>query len=191
MDDDIRSQLSAGCFREAFELLLTRYQQKVFRLAYSILGDASLAEEMAQDIFLQIWTALPGYRGDASLSTWIYVITRNRCLTRRKRVRAGRTASMEEPAVRAAAEAKVTVPDERANTPDIVGFMARLPMLYRQALILFYFEEKSYEEVSRILALPLGTVKTYLYRARKQMAQWLLAEQVGVEADAVGHKVAK
>lgn len=173
MDDDIREQLSAGYLHEAFELLLARYQQKVFRLAYSILGDESSAEEIAQDIFLRIWKALPAYRGESSLSTWIYAIARNRCLTRRKKIRAGRSASMEEPGVRAEAEAKLAAYQERANTPDVTALIAQLPVPYRQALILFYLEEKSYEEVSTMLGLPIGTVKTYLHRARKQMAQSL------------------
>jgi RNA polymerase sigma-70 factor (ECF subfamily) len=180
MDDDIRDKLSAGHLREAFELLLARYQRKVFRLAYSILGDEAAAEETAQDIFLQIWKVLPGYRGEASLSTWIYVITRNRCLTQRKKIRAAHTASMEEPGIRAQAEARIAFHPERSNGPDIAALIAELPLPYRQALILFYMEEKSYEEVSAMLDLPVGTVKTYLHRARKQMALSFLTQKVRI-----------
>jgi len=63
VDEDIRTYLDARRYREAFELLLDRYQHKAFRLAYSMLGDEASAEEMAQDTFLRIWKALPSYRG--------------------------------------------------------------------------------------------------------------------------------
>ena len=171
MDEDIRTYLDASRYREAFELLLDRYQHKAFRLAYSMLGDEASAEEMAQDAFLQIWKALPSYRGEASLSTWIYAITRNRCLTWRKRLHERRAASIEEPGVRAAVESTLASKREGGHSPpDAVALLAQLSPPYREALRLFYLEEKSYEEVSAMLGLPLGTVKTYLHRARKQLA---------------------
>jgi RNA polymerase sigma-70 factor (ECF subfamily) len=170
MDDDIFSRLENGRYREAFELLMRRYQRKVFRLAYAMLGNAALAEELAQDVFLKIWRVLPGYRGEASLSTWIYAITRNSCLTRRRQIRNRPAASLDEPEVRAAAEAPRADPPERGRALDAATLLAALAPPYRQALMLFYLEEKSYEEVSAMLGLPVGTVKTYLHRARKQAA---------------------
>ena len=170
MDEDIRGLLDSRDYREAFELLLDRYQHKVFRLAYSMLGDEASAEEMAQDVFVQIWKVLPSYRGEASLSTWIYVITRNRCLTLRKKMHERRTHSMDEPGMAAAIDAMQAVRRTPAHTPDCAELLEHLPLPYRQAVILFYLEEKSYEEVAAMLDVPLGTVKTYLHRARKQLA---------------------
>jgi RNA polymerase sigma-70 factor, ECF subfamily len=175
-DGDIQEHLGAEQYRDAFELLLGRYQHKVFRLAWSMLGDQTTAEEMAQDVFLKIWQVLPGYRGEASLSTWIYAITRNSCLTRRKKLRERSAASMEEPGVLRAAEAQLSAPSRPSNEPDLAASMAQLPPQYRQAIALFYLEEKSYEEVSARLGLPVGTVKTYLHRARKQLAASLRKE---------------
>jgi len=174
VDEDICTYLDARRYREAFELLLDRYQHKAFRLAYSMLGDESSAEEVAQDTFLKIWKALPSYRGDASLSTWIYAITRNCCLTRRKKLGERPTVSIEEPGVRAAVDSRLaSKPERRQSLPDSALLLAQLSPPYREALRLFYLEEKSYEEVSAMLGLPLGTVKTYLYRARKQLAESL------------------
>ena len=171
VDEDIRTYLDARRYREAFELLLDRYQHKAFRLAYSMLGDEASAEEMTQDTFLRIWKALPSYRGDASLSTWIYAITRNRCLTGRKELRERQAMSIEEPGVRAAVDSRFASKPERLQSlPDSALLLAQLSPPYREALRLFYLEEKSYEEVSAMLGLPLGTVKTYLHRARKQLA---------------------
>jgi len=171
VDEDTRTYLDARRYREAFELLLDRYQQKVFRLAYSMLGDEASAEEVAQDTFLRIWKALPSYRGDASLSTWIYAITRNCCLTRRKKLGERQTVSIEEPGVRASVDSRLAAkPERRQSQPDSALLLAQLSPPYREALRLFYLEEKSYEEVAAMLGLPLGTVKTYLHRARKQLA---------------------
>ena len=171
VDEDIRTYLDSSRYREAFELLLDRYQHKVFRLAYSMLGDAASAEETAQDTFLRIWKALPSYRGDASLSTWIYAITRNRCLTGRKELRQRQAMSIEEPGVMAAVDSRLASKPERPQSlPDSAVLLAQLSPPYREVLRLFHLEEKSYEEVAAMLGLPLGTVKTYLHRARRQLA---------------------
>ncbi len=77
IEQQIRERLDVRDFGAAFELLMPHFQNKVFRLAYSMLGNESLAEETAQDIFIRIWKALGSYRGQSSMSTWIYSIARN------------------------------------------------------------------------------------------------------------------
>jgi RNA polymerase sigma-70 factor (ECF subfamily) len=100
------------------------------------------------------------YRGESSLGTWIFSITRNVCLTAiSKRARSA--------PVEAADRAKPEAPDHH---PDIFDLVRQLPENYRQVVMLFYMEDRSYEEVARMLDLPLGTVKTHLYRARQQLA---------------------
>src|SRR5438105_6280698 len=80
-DQDIRQQLAAGDYHNAFEQLLERYKEKVFRLCFSMVRNETQAEDLTQDIFLRVWKALPGYHGAASPSTWIYSIARNCCLS--------------------------------------------------------------------------------------------------------------
>ncbi len=75
---------------ERFEKIVREYQDRVFRLCYSMLRDRAAAEETAQDALLRVWKGLPGFRSESSLSTWIYTITRNACLTAM-----GRRASQE------------------------------------------------------------------------------------------------
>lgn len=140
-----------------------------------MLGDRALAEETAQDIFVRIWKALPGYHGEASLSTWIYSIARNACLTARKSSASRRGLSLEIPGILHAAEcaaAPIRPPD---RSPDILRLVEELPPHYREVILLFHMQEKSYEEVASMLDLPLGTVKTYLHRARKQLSDALAA----------------
>ena len=68
-DQDIRQQLAAGDYRNAFEQLVERYKEKVFRLCFSMARNETQAEDLTQDIFLRVWKALPGYHGAASPST--------------------------------------------------------------------------------------------------------------------------
>ena len=172
MEQEIRGCLDQKRYQEAFDRLLPEFQNKVFRLAYAMLGDAGLAEDMAQEVFVRIWKALPGYRAQSSLATWIYAITRNACLTSLKAGRAKRELSMEEPGVARAVEAAGVTAGPPAGTGlDLLRFLDELPEKHREVLRLYYMEQRSYEEVSRMLDWPMGTVKTYLHRARKQLAE--------------------
>lgn len=181
LDQDVRTLLDQQRYAEAFELVLARYQAKVFRLAYSILGNRALAEETGQDVFLRIWRALPRFRAASSISTWIFTITRNASLSALRGGSRRQALSLDEPAVRAVAEARYASAREDAPTPDLQRLVAQLPEKYRQAIALFYMEERSYEEVARLLDLPLGTVKTYLHRAKKELARAVLQSKMGKE----------
>jgi RNA polymerase sigma-70 factor (ECF subfamily) len=125
----------------------------------------------------RIWKGLPGFRGDSSLSTWIYAITRNACLTARSRA-GPRMESLEEPSGLYEAEKQTSAGWQTAPAPDVAALLESLPARYREVVALFYMQEKSYDEVASMLGLPVGTVKTYLFRARKSMAEELARGRV-------------
>jgi RNA polymerase sigma-70 factor (ECF subfamily) len=180
-DQEIRACLDQKLYAPAFDLIVKNFSGKVMRLAYSILGNRALAEDLTQDVFVRIWRALPAYRGLSSVSTWIYSITRNTCLTALKRDRAKNAISaisLDEPLIRAEAESEAFLP-RGSSVIDLQSLLSKVPEKHRQVLMLFYMEEKSYEEVARQLDLPIGTVKTYLYRARKTLMSLLLQEKKG------------
>jgi RNA polymerase sigma-70 factor, ECF subfamily len=154
----------------AFEALLHAYQDKVFRLCYSMLGDRAQAEDAAQESFLRIWKSIDRYRGDSAIGTWIFSITRNVCLTAISKRR--RPAPIEE-----AERAKPEAPNRQR---DIIHLVLQLPENYRQVVMLFYMEDRSYDEVARLLDLPVGTVKTHLHRARQQLASMVKETERGV-----------
>jgi RNA polymerase sigma-70 factor (ECF subfamily) len=162
---------------EEFERIVREYQDRIFRLALSMLGDRAAAEEAAQDALLRVWKGLPGFRAESSLSTWIYSITRNTCLTALGRGRY-RTVSLDEPGARHEAENRAATGWFAATAPDAAALLGRLPVKLRQVVTLFYMQEKSYDEVARMLDLPMGTVKSYLFRARKSLAEELARERV-------------
>lgn len=170
MEEQIRGQLEAKRYREAFELLLDAFQHKVVRLAYSILGEQSLAEDTAQEVFIRVWKALPAFRGESSLSTWIYTITRNTSITAARRNVAARTVSLAQPAVMAAAESVAAHPPTPDPVPDVATLLRRLPEHYRRVLALYYLEGRSYQDMADMLGTSIGTIKTYMHRARKELA---------------------
>jgi len=171
-DNDILELLREKKFHQAFELLLERFKDRVFRLSYSFLRGESQAEDMTQDVFVRIWKGLPGYHGEASLSTWVYTITRNTCFTELKK-RANRpTVSLDAPEFEHGLESLPelhTSDREGGLEMDVQELMNQLPERYRQVIVLFYMEQKAYEEVAAMLAIPLGTVKTLLFRAKKEL----------------------
>jgi RNA polymerase sigma-70 factor (ECF subfamily) len=169
-EDDIHALLRARCFGEAFDLSMTVFGGRMLRLAVSMLGDRALAEDTVQDAMIRIWRALPSFRSDAAISTWIYAITRNRCLTVLKERATEAEVSLDEPRIRHAAEQRVPVPPPSSDRADIGTLLASLPDVYRLPLVLFYMENKSYEDIARLLDLPIGTVKTRIHRAKKLLA---------------------
>ncbi len=172
MDDAIRQHLAAGNLREAFERVVELYSSKIFHLALSLLHNDAQAEDMTQDILVRIWKGLPGYHAGASLSTWIYTIARNTCLTELKKRGARPTVSLDAPefeTILDAVPALQTADRQSGIEMDVQHLLGQLPDKYRQVITLFYLEAKSYDEVSALLGLPLGTVKTFLYRAKKEL----------------------
>ena len=171
-DEDIRERLAARDYRPAFDSLVERYKDKVFRLGVSMLRNETQAEDVTQEIFLRIWKALPGFQGQASLSTWIYAITRNCCLTELKKQSARPTDSLSRPEIGLIAEefaASETNVAASGAEMDVQWMLTRIPEKYRRVITLFYLEQKSYEEVAAMLGLPLGTVKTFLHRGKKEL----------------------
>lgn len=165
VEDQVQHLLRAGRYDEAFERLLERHETQVFRMAVMMLRDHGRAEEVTQDVFLQLWRVLPRYDGRAAPSTWLYTIARNTCLSA---VRAGirrRTSLLDdvsEPAAPAVADGL-----------DVRGLVARLPEMQRDVVTLFYLQDRSLKDVAMALDLPEGTVKSHLHRARQALASML------------------
>jgi RNA polymerase sigma-70 factor (ECF subfamily) len=165
-DADVHLRLRAGDYRGALEILLPRYRDRVFRLAVGMLRNRAEAEDVAQDIFLRLWRALPGYTGRASLSTWIYAISRNTCLSQ---IRARRSqVSLDDPDVKYERAIAAPYADDSAVV-SVTQMLESLPPRYRQVVTLFYMEDKSCEQTAAVLELPVGTVKALLHRARRRM----------------------
>jgi RNA polymerase sigma-70 factor (ECF subfamily) len=165
-DQDIVELLRGGAMETAFERLVSRYENKVYRLCCSVLRDPDQAQDAAQESLLRVWKALPKYDRRASLSTWIYTITRNRCLTAIERRRIQE--SLSDPAVELEVEGlQASAPERDEDQAAILrGLVDELPERYRNALTLYYYEDRAVGEVAQMLGVPEGTIKTNLHRAR-------------------------
>src|SRR5215831_142105 len=172
-DADVHAHLRAGRHRAAFDVLLPRYKERVFRLALSILRERPAAEDAAQDVFMRLWRALPGYNGTAALSTWIYAIARNTSISALRKRRP--QISLDEPLFADDDEStglQLAAPEhDDSAVASVEKLLEKLPERYRQAVTLFYMEDQSYDQTAAALGLPLGTVKALLHRARKRLIE--------------------
>ncbi len=177
-DADLLAALRAGDRHAVLEGLMARYRQKVMHLAVSIVRDQALAEDLSQTTFVKAWQALPRFDGRAALSTWLYTIARNTCLTAVGRER--RLVPLEDftevadddgdPSVFGTAQAGAETSGQAAAEYDVARLLEQLPEPYRRVVVLFYLEDRSCEEVGLLLSMPTGTVKALLHRGRKKLA---------------------
>jgi RNA polymerase sigma-70 factor (ECF subfamily) len=162
----------------ALRALVERFQSAVFGLCYRMLGHREDAEDVAQEVFLRAFRSLTTYDITRPLRPWLLAIAANRC----------RTALEQRPRRPIAAEFLDHVPD--ASAPDAGGDWAEelqqaLEQVrddYRACFVLYYQQELSIAEIGEILNCPPGTVKTWLHRARKEIAARLIQRGFGPEA---------
>ncbi|MGE0879397.1 MAG: RNA polymerase sigma factor [Acidimicrobiia bacterium] len=160
---------------EVLDQLLRDHAVPVYRLALSVLGDPVLAEDVVQETMLKAWQGLAGFRGESSLRTWVLRIAHNVAVTYGRK----RRDHPSDPTV------MVDIVDHRASSDverEVTGRLGvdalwsalnSLDELSRTVLVLREVEHLSYEEIAEMLSLPLPTVKTRLFRARRQLGTQL------------------
>lgn len=177
-DDDLVRLCRDGS-DEAFAELVGRYRRLVFGIISRTLGDQARAEDLAQDVFLRMHRGLPYYRGTARISTWIYRIAVNVCLQERsapKRIEIaidadGRTdRSALQLGSKDAAFGAIELRDRLGKA------LARLPAHYRALIAAHYLKGVQYGDLADAFGLPLGTVKTHLHRAKRELRKLLEGE---------------
>jgi len=167
---------------DAFGMLVSLHERFVYNLAYRTLGSVEDAQDVTQEAFVRAWLSLPGFRAEAQFRTWIYRIVLNLCLDRIPRLRRDFAALSDEDL------ADSPAPDNRA--PDILSTLeadearkilqheiATLPASQRLLVTLRYQDELSYDEIASLVNLPLGTVKTGLFRAKERLRQALAVHE--------------
>ena len=155
----------------AFQELVDGYKNLVYALIARTVQDRTRAEDLAQDVFLRIHRGLPYFRGEARLSTWIYRIVANVCVQDRTQGRVpGSVVSLDD------TQARVRVPgaaDRQFGDLELKDRLekaiAQLPAQQRLLVAAHYLQGVQYEDLAEALRLPLGTVKTQLYRAKQQL----------------------
>ena len=164
---------------QLFRLLIERHQQHIFNLCYRMLRQFEEADDATQDTFLKAYRSLKQFRGDARLKTWLCQIARNECLNR---LRHENMASLDQ---QLTTDYSFQIADptpspleliEQQETQSIVhDAINKLPHQYRLVIALFHLNGLSYEEISQVMEIPMGTVKTHIFRARELLKSKLQA----------------
>ena len=160
--------------RAAFQLLFETYKDKVFSIAVYSSGDRSLAEDITQQIFLKLFTAIRQFRGDSEFTTWLYRLVVNACLDekrrRRKLLPLGETVGMRNPSDKRPQEKQYA----RLEVAEVVrAAIGELKPKFRLPILLKYIEGLSYEEIASVMGCSKGTVASRLNRGHSQLAKRL------------------
>lgn len=182
IDQQIVERVQRGDKR-AFDLLVTKYQRKIFRLLSRLIRDPGEIEDVAQEAFIKAYRALPNFRGDSAFYTWLYRIAIN--TAKNHLVAQGRRAPTSTEAEVEDAENFDDADGLRdVNTPDAMMMsrqvgdavnraIERLPEDLRTAIVLRELEGLSYEEIAESMNCPIGTVRSRIFRAREAIASEL------------------
>jgi RNA polymerase sigma-70 factor, ECF subfamily len=155
---------------DAFEALVRRHQQRAYRIALRIVGNPEDAEDVTQEVFVQVWATMAGFVGSAAFSTWLYRVVVNRSLNHRRGRRPTEALPDGDHPDRAGTADTVIARERVAATARAV---AALPGDLRAVFVLRQLEGLSYEEIGAILDLPEPTVRGRLARARKALVESL------------------
>ncbi len=170
----------------AFGHLVEAYQTPVYNLAYRMLNNSGEAEEAAQEAFIRAFTRLESYNPAHKFSTWLLSITSNYCIDQLRKRRA-LLLSIDEPL-----PPHPALQSERTKGPEaqmmnseqqemVQTLLSELPPDYRQAVVLRYWNELSYEEIAEIMETTVSAIKSRLFRARRQLAE------IGINQGVVPH----
>lgn len=168
---------------DAYRELVRRYERPVFSLVVRMVKDPAVAEEVAQEAFVKVFRSLDTYDPSRKLSSWIFKIAHNTTLDHLRRRRLDTVPldggkDEDEPGVghRLPDDSRVS-PQVEAESSDLARAMeeaiSRLRPEYREVVVLRFQEGLAYQEIAEITGLPMGTVKTYIFRARKELAAQL------------------
>lgn len=171
--------------QDAFAFLVQKHQHRIFVMNLHMLQYHEDAKEITQEAFLAAWRGLASFRGEACFLTWLSRITYHCCLrrlARRKRERSVQEALQAEQLLEVMDKEQQTeaVLEQRDWQGAVREQMEQLPARYRIVLILRHLQEMTYEEMADILSVPIGTIKTQLFRARSLLKERLLAQHLRV-----------
>ena len=154
--------------RDAFSELVRRHQHLVYNVSYRFMRDAGQAEDMAQEAFLKAYRLLHGFRGDCSFTTWMYRVTSSVCLTELSRRKRRGEVEMPHETGDNLATTEIA-PEETDLKEQIRRCVTYLSDRYATIITLYYLNGSSYDEIAQVMDVPLGTLKTWMFRARKQL----------------------
>ncbi|GGD29398.1 MULTISPECIES: RNA polymerase sigma factor SigW [Pontibacillus] len=166
----------------AFEDVVTFYQNKVYQICYRMLGNAHEAEDIAQEAFIRAYTNIHSYDENRKFSTWLYRIATNLSIDRIRKKKPdyfldAEVRGTEGLTMYSQISADEDLPEEEVESLELQEYIhqeiLKLPAKYRSVIVLRYIDELSLQEISDILDIPVGTVKTRVHRGREALRKKL------------------
>jgi RNA polymerase sigma-70 factor (ECF subfamily) len=181
-----------GGSQEACRELIERYERPVFSLVVRMVRDPATAEDLAQDVFLKMYRHLAAYDPARKFSSWLFKIAHNATIDHLRR-RSNEAVSLDAPGDEEPGAWRAEIADPAGESPEaalrrgelgeaLERAVAGLRPAVREVVLLRFREDLAYEEIAEVTGLPLGTVKTFIFRGRKEMARVLSLEGWGPAA---------
>jgi RNA polymerase sigma-70 factor (ECF subfamily) len=173
-DDALLVATALAGHPDAFGTLVERYERAVYHLCLRTMRDTEEAADCTQEAFFKAFRSLGTFKPGAKFSTWIFSIAYHACcdrLARRKRYSNDELPDRADPAPGPALVAETS---ERSR--ELLAAVEALPEKYRTVITLYHLQGKQYEEIAQVLKLPMGTVKTHLFRAKELLRKALVTE---------------
>ena len=162
---------------EAFGTLVERYDRAVYHLAYRTLRDQEEARDAAQEAFFKAYRSLRTFKPGAKFSTWIFAIVYHACCDRLARRKRYSNEELPERADTAAGPESEAIASDEARR--LRAAISQLPEKYRTVITLYHLQGRQYDEIAQVLGVPMGTVKTHLFRAKEQLRRILNEQTAG------------
>ena len=177
-DETLIRAIAAGD-RRAMQALYARYSVRIYRFVLRLTNDRSLAEDIASEVFIDVWRGAEGFKVKSQVSTWMLAIARHKALSALRR-RSDERLDENATAIADPADDAETTVDKRDRSALVQHCLSQLSTLHREVLDLIYYHEKSVDEVAEIVGAPTNTVKTRMFYARKRMQT--LLDAAGLDA---------
>jgi RNA polymerase sigma-70 factor (ECF subfamily) len=186
-DERVLARAAARGDRDAFARLVDAHKRRVHALCFRLLGDAEEARDAAQESFVRAWSAMGTFDAAQPFAPWVLRIARNHCFdVARRRLPAGRevrldAAPAEDEAPFELADAEAVPVHDRLEGAErsaaVAVAVAQLPSKYREVIHLFHVEGMAYKDIAAVMDVPMGTVMTWLHRARAKLRETLAAQE--------------
>lgn len=184
--------------KNSFSKLVDNYKNRIYSMAYKFTNDYGEAQDLAQEIFIKIYRQIKGFQGNSQLSTWIYRVGMNTCIDWKRK-----TDNLKETNLTALSETKLSYmsrnntssdrsPENKAiydeEQAELHKTIYEMSDIYKAVIIMYHFNNMSYDEIGKALDIPIKTVETRLYRARK-MLKTKLYKQTIFNAEVMGNEL--
>jgi RNA polymerase sigma-70 factor (ECF subfamily) len=177
-DPEVLSLIASGD-KHAMQVLFARYNLRVYRFVLRLVGDEALAEDLVNEVFVEVWRSADRFEGNSQVSTWVMAIARFKTLTSLRRRKDDALDDVEAAAIPDTADNPETAMQKKDRVAILRECMSHLSHNDREIIDLVYYHEKSIVEAAEIVGVPKNTAKTRMFHARKRMS--VLLQQAGID----------